>query len=130
MQCKQNLKKLRKAYSCFCRYICNHPQLLDGGHRVVFVNPKNKNTFCALNSIKLCVCIYEIRLQEDLMIDDIVIVDMANITFRDMCTLSPRMVLAAVKIYKVYKYTRFVTLVVCFCFAGYFFDEAKRGVFY
>ncbi|XP_063917138.1 alpha-tocopherol transfer protein-like isoform X1 [Zophobas morio] len=81
-------------------YICNHPQLLDGGHRVVFVNPKNKNTFCALNSIKLCVCIYEIRLQEDLMIDDIVIVDMANITFRDMCTLSPRMVLAAVKIYK------------------------------
>ncbi|KAJ3644908.1 hypothetical protein Zmor_022607 [Zophobas morio] len=81
-------------------HLCNHPKLLDGTHRVVFVGPKKKNVLDSVNGIKLFFCVYEIRLQEDLMIDDIVIVDMTNITFRDICTLSPRMVLAAVKIYK------------------------------
>ncbi|XP_063917141.1 clavesin-1-like isoform X2 [Zophobas morio] len=81
-------------------HMCNHPQLVDSSHRAVFVSPKKKNVLSCLNIIKLYFCIYEIRLQEDLMIDDIIIVDMTNITFRDMCTLSPRMVLAGVKIYK------------------------------
>ena len=103
-RCKDDFKRLKKIIaSCFCRHMCNHPQLVDSSHRAVFVSPKKKNVLSCLNIIKLYFCIYEIRLQEDLMIDDIIIVDMTNITFRDMCTLSPRMVLAGVKIYKVYK---------------------------
>ena len=67
------------------------------------MSPKKKNVLSSINGIKIFFCIYEIRLQEDLMIDDVIIVNMANVTFRDMCTLSPRIALAAVKIYKVYK---------------------------
>ncbi|KAJ3644912.1 hypothetical protein Zmor_022611 [Zophobas morio] len=81
-------------------HLCNHPKLLDGAHRVLFMSPKKKNVFSSINLIKIFFCIYEIRLQEDLMIDDVIIANMANVTFRDMCTLSPRIALAAVKIYK------------------------------
>ena len=94
------------------------------------MGPKKKNVLDSVNGIKLFFCVYEIRLQEDLMIDDIVIVDMTNITFRDICTLSPRMVLAAVKIYKVYTQKPSLLHQLMFgVFAEYFLDETKSFVF-
>ena len=81
---------------------------MGGIHRAFFVKPKEKNTYTPINVTKLCFSVLEIRLQEDFMVDEVLIIDMSTFSFLDLCKLSPRLLITTLKIYRVNK-TRFST---------------------
>ena len=101
---------------------------MGGIHRAFFVKPKEKNTYTPINVTKLCFSVLEIRLQEDFMVDEVLIIDMSTFSFLDLCKLSPRLLITTLKIYRVNMFFHLGTYAI-FLVAEYFFDEIKPAVF-
>jgi hypothetical protein len=70
-------------------------------HRVYFLKAKAPNTFNARDFLMHFFNIFELRLYEDFITDDIFIFDMDNLTFNDMNKLTPSLVAKSVAVYKV-----------------------------
>ena len=70
--------------------------------------------FAPSDLAKLALAIFEIRLFEDCMIDDIIVFDLSNLTLRDMLKVSPKFIIRAFSVYKVRPlwYRKFCTGVV------------------
>jgi hypothetical protein len=74
---------------------------MNGIHRVYILKVKAPNTFNARDLLMHFFNIFELRLYEDFITDDIFIFDMDNFTFNDMNKLTPSLMAKAIAVYKV-----------------------------
>jgi hypothetical protein len=74
---------------------------VNGIHRVSLLKVKAPNTFNYRDLVMQYFNIFELRLYEDFMTDDIFIFDMDNMTFNDVNKMTPSLVTKALTIYKV-----------------------------
>jgi hypothetical protein len=81
-------------------YCCTPLQAMNGIHRVYILKVKAPNTFNARDLLMHFFNIFELRLYEDFITDDIFIFDMDNFTFNDMNKLTPSLVAKAIAVYK------------------------------
>lgn len=82
-------------------YCCLHPKLVDDLYRAYFIKPKMQNRLMVKETGLQCININEIRLYEDVMVGDIVIFDMINVTLADLTTITPTLMAKLVGIYEV-----------------------------
>jgi hypothetical protein len=81
-------------------FVSTHPKAIEGIHRVYFLKPKQPNTFNPRAVMMQCFNIFEVRLYEDCMTDDIFIFDMDNLTFNDLNKMTPSLLAKAMAVYK------------------------------
>jgi hypothetical protein len=74
---------------------------VNGIHRVHILKAKAPNTFNPRDLVMYFFNIFEVRLYEDFMTDDIFIFDMDNLTFNDMNKFTPSLVAKSMAVYKV-----------------------------
>ncbi|KAJ3644405.1 hypothetical protein Zmor_022139 [Zophobas morio] len=81
-------------------YFFTFPKAVNGAHCVYFVKPKTPDTVNLLEVINVWFAIFEIRLSEDFMVDDIVIVDFENFSLSDIKQCTPTIVSKFFAVYK------------------------------
>ncbi|KAJ3644406.1 hypothetical protein Zmor_022140 [Zophobas morio] len=81
-------------------YVCTHPTPLEGTHRVHFIKWKESNAFFAEEYTMLFFDVLEVRLHEDFMVNDVVIVDFENVSLTDMKQLTPSLIYKQVSVYQ------------------------------
>ncbi|KAJ3624276.1 hypothetical protein MTP99_017914 [Tenebrio molitor] len=81
-------------------YCCTPLEAVNGIHRVHILKAKAPNTFNPRDLVMYFFNIFEVRLYEDFMTDDIFIFDMDNLTFNDMNKFTPSLVAKSMAVYK------------------------------
>ena len=75
--------------------------MLNDVHRVYFAKQKKPNTLKAVETSNVLLSIFEIRLYEDFMVDDYIILDLENHSLGDIKRITPTFVTKFLAIYKV-----------------------------
>ncbi|XP_063917452.1 uncharacterized protein LOC135133118 [Zophobas morio] len=81
-------------------YLFTFLKQLNGAHRVYFSKQKKENSVNLLEMYNVWFSIFEIRLQEDFMVNDYIIVDLDNYSLGDMKRMNPAVVSKFLAIYK------------------------------
>ena len=96
---KLKLENIQKVFDDW--YVFYFPMLVNDVHRVYYMKAKRPNIVEPVSITAVLFALYEIRLHEDFMVDDIVVVDMGNHTFRDVQQMTPTYMSNCHAIYKV-----------------------------
>ncbi|KAJ3644876.1 hypothetical protein Zmor_022577 [Zophobas morio] len=95
---KLKLENIQKVFDDW--YVFYFPMLVNDVHRVYYMKAKRPNIVEPVSITAVLFALYEIRLHEDFMVDDIVVVDMGNHTFRDVQQMTPTYMSNCHAIYK------------------------------
>lgn len=78
-----------------------YPKLLNKKYRVFFMSTTKPGEYKVFDFLRHFVNTFEIRLEEDCMLGEIIVFDFANISFEDMTNMTPTLIAKYIAIYKV-----------------------------
>ncbi|XP_063916407.1 retinol-binding protein pinta-like isoform X3 [Zophobas morio] len=84
-------------------HVCTFPEALDGIHRVIFIKVKESDVLDMETFTALLFAVFEVRIHEDFMFSDILILDMENVSLNDVRKVTPSLLKQPIILYQMTK---------------------------